>query len=74
MWPYDNALVIDMYGNMCNFQVILLKEEHSSATPFPAAWNIHAMAAATVAVLGHEKELLIKEAGEEKVSGSHASR
>lgn len=62
MWPYDKALVIDMYGNMCNFQVILLKEEHPSATPFPAAWNTHAMAGATVAVLGHEKELLIKAA------------
>ena len=33
MWPYDNVLVTGMYGNMCNFQVILLKEEHPSTFP-----------------------------------------
>lgn len=43
-----------MYGNMCNFQVILLKEEHPSTAPFPAAWNIHVMAVATAATLDHE--------------------
>ena len=55
MWPYDNVLVIDMYVNdMCNFQVVPLKEEHPSTTPFPTAWIIHVMAAATTAILDHK--------------------
>ena len=55
MWPYDNVLVIDMYVNdMRNFQVIPLKEEHPSTTPFPDAWIIYVMAAATAAILDHK--------------------